>query len=718
YDMNKKGGWGSKKTQRDEVTDVKAVGSEITSGGGTSLVSGGDQLYQGAKIEAGGDLAIISGGAVTFEAVKDMHQESHEKSKGDLAWNSAKGKGTTDETLRQNQLVAQGVMTIKAVDGLKIDIKHIDQATVSQSIDAMVKADPKLAWLKEAELRGDVDWRRVKEVHDSFKYDQSGLGTGASLVIAIIVTYLTWGAGASLVGAAGNSTIGFAANSVVSAAATNAATSTINNRGNLGAVVKDVTSSDAMKGYVMSALTPGGGSIVSRIALKAALSTVVYGGSLKDNAVQAGLEIAADALSGAIFNEVGDRLMGSGLPKRVAVHAIVGGLIAEAAGGDFRTAALAAGANEALVQLVGDKIFPGEAHDRVLGMTSQLVGMTVAAGLGADAKDQQVAGWVAQQATENNFLRHKEVEAFLAELKTCEANNSCAEVRKRYGELNAENQERLQSLCARDMAACHDEYKLFSDDYQKTHKLLAESMKDVGWRDKYNLGATILSNYQAMQTLVGTAMTKAMTDAAMEAAGQAGVEVDAEDVGTFGMWLRTVVKAVTNRKGAVGGTERGGSAINKETPKLDPPLALPSARPGIVIRGALEDHEFKQASEIVAFRGGEFKGAEGKSFAGIDGWLDGVPVQLKVVEGTSINAVRRNIISGAKDMSKAGYKGDMYVDASKTGVSMEKMIDHFRPGSPVSNVVGEGTVSNVYIKTQDGWLNVSAGRVSQHKGWQ
>lgn len=71
----------------------------------------------------------------------------------------------------------------------------------------------------------------------------------------------------------------------------------------LDAVVKDVTSSNAMKGYVMAALAPGGDSIVSRIALKAALSTVVYGGSLKDNAVQAGLEVAADALSGAIFNE-------------------------------------------------------------------------------------------------------------------------------------------------------------------------------------------------------------------------------------------------------------------------------------------------------------------------------------------------------------------------------------------------------------------------------
>ncbi|MDG3927154.1 hypothetical protein ACM8BA_31085, partial [Pseudomonas aeruginosa] len=69
-----------------------------------------------------------------FEAVKDLHQESHEKSKGDLAWNSAKGKGQTDETLRQTQIVAQGNLAIKAADGLKIDVKHIDQKTVSETI--------------------------------------------------------------------------------------------------------------------------------------------------------------------------------------------------------------------------------------------------------------------------------------------------------------------------------------------------------------------------------------------------------------------------------------------------------------------------------------------------------------------------------------------------------------------------------------------------------
>ncbi|PXC06711.1 hemagglutinin, partial [Pseudomonas aeruginosa] len=194
YDKKSKGSFGSKKTRRDEITDVTAVGSQISSGGDLTLLSGGDQTYQGAKLESGNDLAIVSGGAVTFEAVKDLHQESHEKSKGDLAWQSSKGKGQTDETVRQSQLVAQGNLAIKAVEGLKIDLKHIDQKTVSQTIDAMVQADPQLAWLKQMEQRGDVDWRRVQELHDSWKYSNSGLGVGAQLAIAIVVAYFTAGA--------------------------------------------------------------------------------------------------------------------------------------------------------------------------------------------------------------------------------------------------------------------------------------------------------------------------------------------------------------------------------------------------------------------------------------------------------------------------------------------------------------------------------------------
>lgn len=440
YDMQKKGSWGSKKTQRDEVTTVRNVGSSITTGGDLILVSEGDQLYQKARLESGNDLILDSGGSITFEAVKDLDQESHEKSSNSLAWTSAKGKGTTDETLYQSQLIAKGDLVIQAVDGLKIDVKEVNQQSVSQTIDAMVKADPELAWLKEMEQRGDVDWRQVKEIHDSFKYSHSGLGAGAQLVIAIVVTYLTWGAGSAIAGSAssaaagagaGASTAAFAgsaAQAVFHAAVNSAAISTVNNRGDLGAVLKDVTSSDALKGYAVSAISGGmtggidggltAGNVGLRLAVNSALDTLVNGGSFKDNLVQAGINLAANALTGAIYEQVGDSLVGSGLSTKVAIHAIVGGLIAEAAGGDFKTGALAAGANEALLELVGDKLFPGDAHEQVIAMTSQLVGMTVAAAAGGDDKAQEKAGWVAQQAAiYNHELHRKNAENFAQGVK-------------------------------------------------------------------------------------------------------------------------------------------------------------------------------------------------------------------------------------------------------------------------------------------------------------
>ncbi|MEE1713866.1 DUF637 domain-containing protein, partial [Pseudomonas aeruginosa] len=481
YDKKSKGSFGSKKTRRDEITDVTAVGSQISSGGDLTLLNGGDQTYQGAKLESGNDLAIVSGGAVTFDAVKDLHQESHEKSKGDLAWQSSKGKGQTDETVRQSQLVAQGNLAIKAVEGLKIDLKHIDQKTVSQTIDVMVKADPSLAWLREAEKQGDVDWRKVREVHDSFKYSHSGLGVGAQLAVAIVVTYLTAGAASAAIGSAAGATAGSGtamaagtaatattaatsagwANIALTAAATSAASqtaiSTINNRGDLGAVAKDVTSSDALKNYAAAGVSAGYSpqNIGLQLSVNAALKTVTRGGSFKDNLGQAAIDMIADAVSGAIYNEVGDALTGTGIPTKVAVHALVGGLMAEAAGGDFRTGALAAGANEAVVAAFGEKIFPGEQHEKLLGMTSNLIGMTVAAAAGGDEKAQEKAGWVAQQATLNNYLFHEEMEEMANKIKACGGDQNCEQpIREHYADLDEQRNKAFPELCRANLTSC------------------------------------------------------------------------------------------------------------------------------------------------------------------------------------------------------------------------------------------------------------------------
>ncbi|WP_435635991.1 DUF637 domain-containing protein [Pseudomonas solani] len=461
YDMKKKGAFGAKKTQRDEVTDVRNVGTSIITGGDLTLASEGDQLYQRAHLESGGNLTLESGGAITFEAVKDMHQESHEKSNNSFLWNSMEGKGKTDETVLQSQLVAQGEIAIKAADGLKIDIKHIDQQSVRQTIDSMVAADPQLAWLKDAEQRGDVDWRRVKEIHDSFKYSNSGLGAGAQLIIAIVM--------AAVVGPAAGA-LGTVGGAVVTSVATKGVISTINNRGNLGAITKDMTSKDSVKGYVASGVTaglvggydPGAmrfnwqsvGEVAKVTVVQAGVKTAIYGGSIKDNLRDAALGNAVGIAGAMGADAIGKLPLESGSFEKIALHATLGGMLSEAMGGDFRTGAIAAGANEVMLGWIGDHIAPAdlertsaayqEGRQKLL-MLSQLVGVLAAGLSGGDA---QVAATVAANATANNYLRHQDVEAFVKQLNQCTTQAACDKVVADFKKISAENTERLKNCRA------------------------------------------------------------------------------------------------------------------------------------------------------------------------------------------------------------------------------------------------------------------------------
>jgi filamentous hemagglutinin len=495
YDMKKKGSFGKKKTKHDEVTDVKNISSEITSGGSMLLASGGDQHYQAAKLDSGNDLVISSGGAVTFEGVKDLHQESHTKSNTSLAWNSMSGKGKTDETLRQSQLLAKGQLVINAVDGLNIDIKQINQKSISQTIDVMVKADPQLAWLKEAEKRGDVDWKLIKETHDSFKYSSSSLGQGAMLVIIIIVTVLTAGAASTAVasastamGASASGTMAAAsaataatatsaataataaglgnvmASAVLTTMASTAAVSTINNKGNLGAVVKETFSKDNLKSAAISGLTAGvtkgvidpqlGGHTVpfnnltkgfdlntlqgiGGFAVHAgaqglaggAIKTVIGGGSYSDNLKEGLVSQAGNVAAATAFNFVGGysqnhwqaakdagdttgmAMWAEGGVARTAMHALMGGAISSATGGDFKTGAVAAGASQAMASVLNSTF---DTQPELRQAFSQIVGLTAAGLAGGDVNK---ASWVALMADEYNRQLHQKETLALEKLQ-------------------------------------------------------------------------------------------------------------------------------------------------------------------------------------------------------------------------------------------------------------------------------------------------------------
>ena len=478
YEKKKKGSFGKKQSRRDELTKVTHVGSEITTGGDLTLVSGKDQRYQVARLNSGNDVALLSGGSISFEGVKDLVQESHTKNNSSMAWNSMKGKGHTDETLRQSQLVAKGDVIIKAVDGLNIDIKHIDQKTVSQTIDAMVKADPELAWLKEAEKRGDVDWRRVEEIHQSFKYSNSGLGVAAQMVLAIALAVVTGGAGAGLIGAAGGTFSAGFANAVLIAVETNAVNSAISNKGDLGAVLKDTTSSESLKGYVVSGMLGGignslgydptklgfdwnsAGQVVLKTSADTLVQTALQGGSLGDNFVNNLLGAVIDIGGAVAANKVGNLTLAEGSPSKVAAHALVGGLKSMAMGGDFKTGALAGGANEVLVQYLAELVLPkgydpnrpGAEQDKAnLLAMSQLLGVLTAVVSGSDPR---IAADIAANATQYNYLTHSDLERAAKQLKGCKSSSCVEEAYATYHELS--ERQTLEALvgCGQQVGNC------------------------------------------------------------------------------------------------------------------------------------------------------------------------------------------------------------------------------------------------------------------------
>jgi filamentous hemagglutinin len=602
YDKKSKGSFGKKQTRHDEVTDVKAVSSEITAGSDITLLSGGDQRYQAAKLDAGNDIAIISGGAVTFEAAKDLHQEAHEKTDNSFSWNSSKGKGSTDETVRQTQIIAQGEIAIKAVDGLNIDYKHIDKQSVSQAIDAMVQADSNLAWLKDAEARGDVDWRAVKEMHDSYSYSHSGLSGPAMLAIVIIVTYFTAGAASGAIGSAAGATAGsgsamaagtaatattaatsagwanVALTAVATSAASQAAISAINNRGDLGEVFTDITSSDALKNYAAAGIGAGYSpqNFGLQLSVNAALKTVTQGGSFKDNLGQAAIGLIADAVSGAIYNQVGDALVNAGLPTKVAVHALVGGLMAEAAGGDFRTGAMAAGANEAVVAAFGEKIFPGDQHEKLLAMTSNLIGMTVASAAGGDEKSQEKAGWVAQQATLNNYLFHEELEEMATKIKGCGGEFKCEQgVRDHYADLDDQRNKAFPELCRTNLTACVNITNQLRDE-DKLNVALMESLRNAQYIGiAQAIGITYIPNNRlvddqaTLEYVRQTGGTAAEFKAVLAMVGAGAVGVGPKTIALAGKAMDRL-KAVQVAKTGVANAYIDGAGGMSKAPKTRP----------------------------------------------------------------------------------------------------------------------------------------------------
>ena len=120
----------------------------------------------------------------------------------------------------------------------------------------------------------------------------------------------------------------------------------------------------------------------------------------------------ANTFAAAGFNWVGDfsqnNQINNGSLSKIGLHAIMGGLAAEAAGGDFKSGALVAGANEALIDTLANQYdnMNYEQRSGLLTMNSQVLGVLVASVAGGDEKDMQIGASVAGNATQYNRQLH------------------------------------------------------------------------------------------------------------------------------------------------------------------------------------------------------------------------------------------------------------------------------------------------------------------------
>lgn len=165
--------------------------------------------------------------------------------------------------------------------------------------------------------------------------------------------------------------------------------------------------------------------------------------------------------------------------------------------------------------------------------------------------------------------------------------------------------------------------------------------------------------------------------------------------------------AVLSDVKAVAASEKSVLQATDEISASIKPLILPAPQPGSVVKNAMSELETAQAQDIVNFKGGKFIGQPESNTPGIDGWLDGVPVSLKEVTGKGMTAVQRNIVNGTKQMVNSNQIGDMYVDAVKSGVSLQDVAGWIKPGTPISNILNEGSVNNIIIKTTNGWITLT-----------
>lgn len=526
----------------------------------TNIGSGSDLLIsstnkniviQAANLTAGGDLTLdASQGQISLLTAKEKEVEQIERYKANAVWWVAEQEGFIRENVIHNHIKAGGQIYFRAKNGLLVEYE--DKGDINHAIAELSKA-PELAWMAQLRIRNDVEWRGVKPHYEEWYEKQEGLTEGAAAVIALAVAAATGGAGAQFfLGAAGtklgvgSTLLGYVGNKTVVTAAIDAGFTTIlskatvsliNNKGDIGATLKELGSAQNLRSIAAAIITAGvtqgldagfydgakglyqeAGLVSTNIpqtfehlhtnlinnavrgAVSATIRTAIEGGDIGDAVLSSLQSVGVNTVLSSVQTSIGNLTDGGGandLPlANILAHSIAGGLAAEALGESFASGATAAFASAVAANSgLFDDMFAGDSPQvraQKIGQISQLIGGTASflASSGRDAGAVNQGASIAQSATLNNYLTHAELKEFQEKYEGCAGNLTCKlRLQYAYEQISNQNTAALEACGTDNSCVVRHLYKI------SEAAELARNFKLIGVNERHGT----LSNSSAFE---------------------------------------------------------------------------------------------------------------------------------------------------------------------------------------------------------------------------
>lgn len=219
---------------------------------------------------------------------------------------------------------------------------------------------------------------------------------------------------------------------------------------------------------------------------------------------------------------------------RVAAHAVVNAALSLAQGKNALAGAAGAATGEVVgmiaTQMYGKPVSELSETEKQTVSTLATVAAGLAGGLVGDSGGAAVAGAQSGKTTvENNYLSSKQIDAWSAEMKSCQAKGGdCGGIIKKYEELSTAQQKQLISDCAASPATCQQKYGDVLTDSLAVKQAIDRALgEDIPIKMVYDLTATFAQQMQAE----GVVATNKVSEALQEEYGldevQAGIVASA-----------------------------------------------------------------------------------------------------------------------------------------------------------------------------------------------